>query len=134
MVIYLLIGISSMSTSPATVLAQVLFSYKHAGVAFQAVTFADPGYGFSHFSDDPRITNILIAGDPIEQSPFALQGDVYQVVDYDFYSGGGSLHDMGLYYKAATFFNSQNDSIPQPSFGTDNTTDGINLYANIIHS
>ena len=107
---------------------------KHAGVAFQAVTFADPGYGFSHFSDDPRITNILIAEDPIEQSPFALQGDVYQVVDYDFYSGGGSLHDMGLYYKAATFFNSQNDSIPQPSFGTDNTTDGINLYANIIHS
>jgi hypothetical protein len=106
----------------------------HAAAGFQAVTFANPGYGFSQLPDDPRITNVLIAGDPIEQSPYAIQGDVYQVVDYDFNSGGGSLHDMTLYYDVAKFFNSQNDSIPQPGFVTNGTTDGINLYANITYT
>uniref|UniRef100_UPI0018731760 Ig-like domain-containing protein n=1 Tax=Bradyrhizobium liaoningense TaxID=43992 RepID=UPI0018731760 len=46
----------------------------HAQTSFQAVTFANPGFGFSTSVDDPRITNIDILGDPVlGLSPYAVE-------------------------------------------------------------
>jgi probable HAF family extracellular repeat protein len=106
----------------------------HATTSFEAVTFANPGYGYSLSSDDPRIANILIAGDPIENSPYSIRGDIYQLVNANGNTSGGSLHDLGLYYDAVQFLSSQHDAIPQPNLVTNGTRDLANIFANMTYT
>ncbi|WP_084299122.1 Ig-like domain-containing protein [Bradyrhizobium sp. WSM1743] len=107
----------------------------HAQVSFQAVTFANPGFDFSISLDDPRIVNIDILGDPVlGLSPYAVRGDMYQIVDNDFSWGGRSLHDMSLYLDAVRFLNSQHDSVPQSDLNANGTRDLVNFYTNIKYT
>jgi VCBS repeat-containing protein/probable HAF family extracellular repeat protein len=111
------------------------FMSQHAGSEFQAVMFANPGFPSSGPADDPRITNIAISTDPI---PFrySVDGNIYQIVDYDGNSGGGFFgpHDMTLYRDVVQFLSSQDDSIPQPGLAADGHQDLVKIFANITNS
>ena len=110
------------------------FMTDHIGNMFQAVTFSNPGYGFSLFADDPRITNVLVADDPIRYSPYLVKGDIYQIVDSDGSSGGGSSHDMLLYYNAAQFLSAQHDGVPQQSLISNGVRDLVNVFTDITYT
>lgn len=110
------------------------FMTDHAGSKFQAVTFANPGFPSAGPLDDPRITDIAISTDPVPFK-YAVNGDIYQIVDYDGNSGGGLFgpHDMALYRDAVQFLASKSDSIPQSGLAANGHQDLVKIFVDIAH-
>ncbi|MGY4197808.1 Ig-like domain-containing protein [Bradyrhizobium sp. USDA 4520] len=110
------------------------FMSDHAGNKYEAITFANPGFASSGSADDPRITNFVISTDPVPFK-YSVNGDVYQIVDYDGHSGGGLVgpHDMTLYRDAVQFLSLQQDNVPQLGLAADGHQDLVKIFADITH-
>lgn len=115
----------------------------HAGVSFQAITFANLGFPSSSSADDPRITNVEILDDAALAAivgKYPVHGDIYRIIDSDGNAGASGafgLHHMALYDDAVQFLSQNHISIPQndhQDLATNGRQDLINAYTDITYS
>ena len=111
------LGAAMVRPAIATIEAYFADYYPDVDVAFEAVTFATPGYGNGGNYADPRITNFWTDNDIIQLPTYvkSIGGDQNTFADgiFDAPVFNSSSHSMDLYLALATFLSEEGIDIAQ---------------------
>lgn len=108
------------------------YTDKFAGVTIQAQTFASSGYGIDLLSDDPRICNLWIKGDPILAASKLGDNEGDENVIYHNLGTPDCLHSMALYALFVAFLKDAGIGRDELAMSALHGVDYDNIFINVV--